>query len=716
MAVFVSNIHFHSGHIWIFVLLLCFGIGITVRRYLRYDISRLRRWSLILLRIMTLLLLCNLASEPSIDHLRRTIRPHTLAILLDASQSMQLRENGQTRWQQALQILESRDLPDSVQVQLYRWDQGLAPIQDVGSISPDGPVTALGDSLQAALDRLQSQRPATLFLISDGRHNQGSSPLEAARRAYHMHLPIHSVLVGGENPRDIQIRTVKASEVGFADSDYSITVELAQQGYDALQTEVIIDAQKGSGDRERVAVTPVTLTGTDTTLDIRWIPQGTGVIHYQVSMPLQPDEAISFNNRQDFRVQIMDQKLRVLYLESVPRWEFRFLRNAMQRDSRLDFNWQLGRTNFDLDSLQDQDLLILGDISARQIQDHLDAIEHFVESGGGLLLHPGQRNAWRDFEGTVLEHMLPVSPTPLSSRGDPTIAAQVTSSGGSTPYLPELTSAGRRHPVSQRWYDLQRAMPVHTSQFFYWYAPVDALKSTATALMVHPKERIGEKPIPLAAYQYYGKGRVFFIGFDELWRWRMGNGDRDFYPFWSQIIQWLAIPHRLGDLDRIQLSTDQVAYEEGQTVQVIARVRDQEDEIATIPELSTWIRPVNKQIPLRPRKDEPGVYEGSFEAPKAGAYLLTLEAYDMKAELPLEVQPRSLEWRNITTNEDLLRQVSEISEGTFCEEGNPWNIPLSPEIVETLHTQTLWDNPWTLLLVLLLLSVEWYLKHRWHLV
>jgi Ca-activated chloride channel family protein len=64
----------------------------------------------------------------------------------------------------------------------------------------EGP-TALGDALALALHEIEAARPpgpAAVLLLSDGANTQGSDPLEAARRARSLHVPVFGVAVGTE--------------------------------------------------------------------------------------------------------------------------------------------------------------------------------------------------------------------------------------------------------------------------------------------------------------------------------------------------------------------------------------------------------------------------------------------------------------------------------------------------------------------------------------
>ena len=51
---------------------------------------------------------------------------------------------------------------------------------------------------------------------------------------------------------------------------------------------------------------------------------------------MEHDEALADNNEQDFRISVRTEKLKVLVVESVPRWEYRYLRNALSRDPGVE--------------------------------------------------------------------------------------------------------------------------------------------------------------------------------------------------------------------------------------------------------------------------------------------------------------------------------------------------------------------------------------------
>lgn len=63
-----------------------------------------------------------------------------------------------------------------------------------------------------------------------------------------------------------------------------------------------------------------------------WKPKENGDYTLALDIPKHAEELIADNNRLSTPIAIREEKLRVLVVESIPRWEYRYLRNALSRD------------------------------------------------------------------------------------------------------------------------------------------------------------------------------------------------------------------------------------------------------------------------------------------------------------------------------------------------------------------------------------------------
>ena len=206
------------------------------------------------------------------------------------------------------------------------------------------------------------------------------------------------------------------------------------------------------------------------------------------------------------------------------------------------------------------DLLILGDVSPSTLgKEGGRAVQKFVKEGGGLVVIAGRQHAPADYLGTPLAELLPVEFARKEFKGDVGRNTQ--------PYQPVLTLDGETSSlmvladVPKENLLLWRQDLWQDAKGFYWHYPVTGLRPGAWVLLVHPDEKTGErpneKPMPLFAWQYYGKGQVLFLATDESWRWRYNTGDRLTARFWGQIVLQLGLPHLVGNSERVQLRLEQ---------------------------------------------------------------------------------------------------------------------------------------------------------------
>jgi biopolymer transport protein ExbD len=213
--------------------------------------------------------------------------------------------------------------------------------------------------------------------------------------------------------------------------------------------------------------------------------------------------------------------LRVLYVEHRPRWEYRFLKNALVRDADVRAHVLLTSVmepqehSEGLEPLTgfpqklDYDVVILGDVPASRVP--LDRIEAYVRDGGGLILIAGaDSNPPAD---AALKALLPV-----------TVGRAV-----SGEMRPRLTEAGRAHPITK---DLN--------------VGAEDFPSLISVLEVKPVEGatvladVGDD-LPLFVVKDHGKGRVFFSATEDTYRWRWLRGDNPlFYPLWQRAMRWVA--------------------------------------------------------------------------------------------------------------------------------------------------------------------------------
>ena len=255
--------------------------------------------------------------------------------------------------------------------------------------------------------------------------------------------------------------------------------------------------------------------------------------------------------------------LRVLYVEQSPRWEYHFLSNAMCRDTALLAHTWLTDTDqetpqrrtkrdgwpaIDLHAglasptaMEEYDVLVLGDVGVDELRgpdtrdrDVAAEIRAWVESGRGLLVIAGPQRMPLGWTETALADVLPVVPDDRVF-----LAPEPGPAEGFHLRLTDAGAASRLLDIADDPEESRRLWETSPNWAMYWAAPVKVREGATELAQAGAGAYEGRS---LLASGNCGKGRVLFLGVDELWRIRSDMGDRFFWRFYAAAIGWLAEP------------------------------------------------------------------------------------------------------------------------------------------------------------------------------
>ena len=199
---------------------------------------------------------------------------------------------------------------------------------------PGGSVTEIGDALDQLRAETAGRKLAGVLLFSDGQNTGGRSLTEAGRACGDANTPIFTVPVGPVRQlQDVAIVGVDAASPVSVGDKVRVAATIESQGFDKRVGQVdlkdgdkVLDCQACDAEQHRTAA-----RRSDFKAD------KAGARYLTVIVPPQPEEAeyLRGNNSDTAFVRVSDEKIKVLYLEGLPRWDFRFLKNAMRRDNGL---------------------------------------------------------------------------------------------------------------------------------------------------------------------------------------------------------------------------------------------------------------------------------------------------------------------------------------------------------------------------------------------
>ena len=631
----------------------------------------------------------------------------------------------------------------------------------INGLKPEGDGSRLGDGVQAALKAFRGGSLSAIIMFTDGVTTSGDDLPKAGREAARAGVPLFFVGMGDarETP-DLSIGDVQAEDVVTRGDRHVFAARVTARGPIAAQpTPVILWERQGDKlvERGRATVTPDP-SGNPVPVKITHTPNEIGEKVYVLEVPTQPGEAETANNRVERTILVTDTKrVRVLYVEGGTRYEYRFVKVLLERESeRIAGNKSIDIKTLLLDAsrgwpetdksalpdfptrdqLFEYDVVVLGDVdpkalprTARTLQDLADFVK---VRGGGLMLLAGE-HAWiGNYADTALADVLPV----VASEGT---APRRTSEEQplTEPYRPKLTATGRLHPLfrfhpaeaesDRLWNRLQPLL---------WFAKGYRRKLGAEVLAehpTHPAENMPGERHPLALQQFSGAGRVIFLGIDETWRWRFRDDEEQFNRFWMQAVRTLS-RSRLG---RTELKLDkQTAYRRDERIVVTVRFPDD----APAPPDGTTVRVSVQRGPLPTHDGVPSAgeietqtltlnrvegsratYQAVLTRTPVGDYRFVLvepEAQGTAPRAEARVLPPPTEHDRLEMNRADMTAAAALSGGGFYTLADadkvfddlkelprvPLNQPCPPT--------PLWNQPAMYGLVMILLAAEWLLRKR----
>lgn len=581
---------------------------------------------------------------------------------------------------------------------------------------------ALGDKL-ADFSNLRA-----VLLLSDGDWNTGEAPIGKAAELRARGIPVYTVLTGApQHLPDVELRDVKAPSFCLAREKVAIPFQLANHLPSELRTKISIACDGVVQSDKDVRVLPG-----DTLQDtVVWTPPSAGKHTLTLSTPVLSDELDATNNTQSFTLDVREETLRVLVIDSLPRWEYRYLRNALSRDPGVavetlllhpgmgpgEGKGYLAKFPENMQALGKYDVVFVGDVGiggGELTKEQAELIRGLAENqGSGVVFLPGSRGRQATWAGSPFDGMLPVELDASRPQG-------ITSTAETRFHL---TENGSKHLLTMLadnpagnflvWKNLPG---------FTWNAAVRKLRSGSDLLAVNPVVSCESGRMPVLATRPFGNGNVLFMGIDSAWRWRKGVEDLYHYRFWGQVIRWMAHKRHQSHDQGVRLFYSPETPVAGQTVYVNVTLSDRlGTPVAKELLKATLVDAEGRTADSFLLTEAPGgwgVYQGKCLPMASARYKLKIEGQNsgMRHEAVLETTAKTVELTGQPAKSETLAEIARITRGAAGATSDlpaiVGQIKALPKAADTEIRDTLWNNRWWGLLLLTLLVVYWSLRKK----
>ena len=684
----------------------------------RIGLLELLRFVLVCLVVLTL-------NQPEWLESQPPERRSTLAVLWDKSISMQTRDviNEQDTTANRKSRAETIQPLMSEEVWKPADDSELNVVFEPFSslLDPAEEATDINAGLSHVLENHDNLRG--VVLLSDGDWNIGKSPVDAATRFHMQGIPIFTVGIGSEVPLpDLELVSMDTPTYGVTKKQLRIPFVVRNTiGQDKEVTLTLsID------DEQTISKTINVPAMGQAQENMTWTPKETGDYTLKLNIAKEAEELIPENNELTAPISIRKEQLKVLVIESLPRWEYRYLRNALERDAGVDVTCLLfhpelpqvggGRGYIkhfpDARELSEFDVVFLGDvgISPEQltVEQAQDLRQLISAQASGIVFLPGRTGAQESLTGGPLADLYPVVLDPTTPNGV----------GSSIQGYFALTEPGQRSLLTRLGdTDLDNEEVWRTLPGFFWYAGIKRAKVGTEILAVHDQVATVSGRVPLIVTKTYGTGKVLFMGTDSAWRWRHGVEDKYHYRFWSQVARWMAYRRQMaqGESIRMFYSPDRPHVDDVLTLN--ANVMDNvggplDRGTVTVQALSPSGK--TETIRLQPGiKDALGLFVGTFEPKESGNYRLIATSSETGASVQtdLSVQGLNREQQGRLARFDVLDEIAKITDGklvSIAEVGTLLDhLAALPDPEPIVKRTRIWANPFWGGLIILLLGLFW---------
>jgi hypothetical protein len=207
-------------------------------------------------------------------------------------------------------------------------------------LTTTGQVSALGAVLNDLREQSGTTNLAGVILFSDFAHNSGPSPIGEGSRSLSraVGVPIHTVGIGAIETLDIAVELQTDLKMKKAERS-NVLVKLRQTGLNGRSAQVKLLARPLSGGESAVrseetviGEVPVPLNSAVETAEFPFTPQESGLFEFVAAVEPLDGEAIHDNNTTKRQVNIIDDYLRLMYVAYEPDWEWRFVKEVFHRD------------------------------------------------------------------------------------------------------------------------------------------------------------------------------------------------------------------------------------------------------------------------------------------------------------------------------------------------------------------------------------------------
>lgn len=709
-----------SGYWWLLVLFIIAGFGLSFWAYKTTipPISEKKRYLLISLRGFALAILIFAIFEPIYSITRAFIEKPKIAILLDNSISAgttDAKGNRADAFRNAL-INSNIDNLDNI---TFLFDSDVKQLDkfNTDSLAFDGRATDISKALRR-LDRYRDEENIrAVVLFTDGAYNAGSNPIFDAER---FTAPFYVVGIGDTTePVDIAVLSIVTNEIAYVDNKIQIMVNFKANGFSnkTIKLKLFFNEEKIA--EQEIFIEP----GRERFFhNFEYTPTKPGT--HKITAQIDPieNEITRKNNSISEFIRVLENKRNFAIFAGSPSPDLSMIKQSILLEKGVEikeFIQKKGAEFYETPNpkvLQASELIVFVGFPVQSTPKNvIDMIKLELEQGKPLLFIASQTTDYNKLK--EFQNYLPfvvVSSRPQELLVVPDFKTSALSS-------PILRITGSDDDL-KLWNSLP---PLFRTETFVRPKAESEVLSTM---------KINNTPLnePLIMSRHFQNSKSIALMGYGLHRWKLfgyaselakGRDAEDLLNiFINNSLRWLSIAEQTKP---VKVRPSRKFYNENEVVELFGEVYDAAYNPIEKANLKVKIVGKNdtREITLSPTGL--GNYYATVEGLPSGDYSFSAEATLNNNVLGTDdgrfsIGEISIEYLNLKMNEPLLKKIAEITGGKFYYSDNVSSIIddiqknrfFTERSITKRNDIIIWNLPYLLILVVLLLSAEWFIRKR----
>lgn len=682
-------------------ILACIAIGVLFAYVLYRRTGTDNAWTsqrkiaMFILRALSVAIICFLLLSPIIRHLNYDTQKPLIYIGIDQSQSVGHTLKDPSKLLARIDELQ-KTLSKEYSVETFSIGEEATPGLKEKFTSP---ASNLNDFFKSINENATFGQNGAVILLSDGIFNGGPSPLFEASRSK---LPIYSIAVGDSLPaRDLTIPNIGNNEIGFSGDKSNIQVDLQGFNLSGNSGELVLSKIE-NGKTKTLAHKSFSIDNKDffETIPMEIELNSVGLQHYQVSVSHLPGEATYENNQKSFYIEVIDSKLNIDLIAASPNPDVAAIKEALLQDKNYDLKVHFLSEPIKLHPRQD--LVILYQVPT------INAFANTFEQ------------LWPGIQNKKVPRLFILGSQSNIPRFN-SIQDALTLNGSqlnSNDVYPEYNPRFNAFNVPPEWkmtWEKYPPLQVPFGQF-----------SASPGMLTLLTQQIGRvnTPYPLWILGTDQSVKTGVIAGEGLWRWRMneakeGIKDTHFDELIKSTVRYLVAR---DDKRKFRIKSDEHHYSQNQQITLTAELYNDSYEPINTPQVEVTVSDQKgKKYKFLPGRNDQ-YYSVNIGTMPPGEYsysgVVDFNGEKLTAVGSFEVSPLQQELFDLVADYGLMDQLAIQNNGAMISVNEIEKLPsmiatndiIKPIINKQYKSDPLINLKWIFLLLLGLLSAEWFLR------